>query len=42
MAFDHISKILYFVDGFRKTIELVRVSNPIVNCRYVMKGFFAR
>ena len=30
MAFDHISKILYFVDGFRKTIELVRVSNSIV------------
>jgi len=25
MAFDHISKILYFVDGTRKSIELVRV-----------------
>ena len=24
MAFDQISKILYFVDGFKKTIELVK------------------
>lgn len=27
MAFDHISKILYFVDGTRKSIELVRVDS---------------
>ena len=26
MAFDQISKILYFVDGYRKTIELVKVT----------------
>jgi len=27
MAFDHISKILYFVDGTRKSIELVKVDS---------------
>jgi hypothetical protein len=25
MAFDQISKILYFVDGTRRTVELVKV-----------------
>ena len=27
MAFDHISKILYFVDVTRKSIELVKVDS---------------
>jgi hypothetical protein len=32
MAFDQISKILYFVDGSRRTVELVKVNIFILLC----------
>jgi hypothetical protein len=35
MAFDQISKILYFVDGTRRTVELVKV-------RYVNEIFLRK
>ena len=41
MAFDHISKILYIVDGAKKTIELVKgrfVFQHVLKqrCRYLL------
>ncbi len=41
MAYDWISKTLYFVDGARHTVELVRVDlkNQVMSCNLALESF---